>query len=226
MGERPRNSHGKISFRALAQVIATKWRSISEQDKADCQAIADLDCLRYKQQMNEYKATQKYLKYLEKQQRILQGDDDLMTTEAIESVVTDELVIEESHEELQVTNVPSIQEEEVTKSVVPEVPMMGTNHTMMATSERPLFDGLYNWDYFDLEPTPIAPTFSHVVTAPTSSINRSSPQQQVYNNNEAVNDMFMPIGWNPMARPPVNLNDVSELSNHLDAQSQDLLIHQ
>lgn len=64
-----RNSHGRIGFKSLAQAISAKWKTISAEEKAICQALADKDRARFLKEMDEYKETHEYLKYLKKRQQ-------------------------------------------------------------------------------------------------------------------------------------------------------------
>ena len=56
---KPRNSHGKIGFTSLAQTIAARWKTISDEEKAYFQELADQDRARYKREMKVWKELEK-----------------------------------------------------------------------------------------------------------------------------------------------------------------------
>lgn len=57
--KKPRNSHGKINFTSLAQTIAARWRSITEEEKAHFEELSQQDRVRYKKEMKAWKELEK-----------------------------------------------------------------------------------------------------------------------------------------------------------------------
>lgn len=58
---KPRRSHGKIGFAALARLIAARWKGIDQATKKPYEKLASLDKARYKQEMAEWKLKEKLL---------------------------------------------------------------------------------------------------------------------------------------------------------------------
>jgi hypothetical protein len=58
---KPRRSHGKIGFKALAMEVAKQWKSISNEDKAEFLEMAARDKDRYTQALSDWKAKYPYV---------------------------------------------------------------------------------------------------------------------------------------------------------------------
>jgi len=54
-----RKSHGTISFRTLAKVIADKWKAMTEGEKEPFKELAKVETLRYRKEVEEWKASQR-----------------------------------------------------------------------------------------------------------------------------------------------------------------------
>jgi len=68
-GKTPRNSHGKMGFAEMARIISSRWKKISEEEKAPFDAMAKQDRLRYQREMLCWKRQQ------EMRQQIAQRKD-------------------------------------------------------------------------------------------------------------------------------------------------------
>ena len=53
-GKKPRNSHGKIGFADMARTIAAKWKRITPEEKTEYNELAEMDSIRYKQELAIY----------------------------------------------------------------------------------------------------------------------------------------------------------------------------
>lgn len=56
---KPRRSHGKIGFAAMARIIAGRWKAIGDEARNYYETLATQDKARYVQQMEQWKARQK-----------------------------------------------------------------------------------------------------------------------------------------------------------------------
>mmetsp|Transcript_10620 Transcript_10620/g.16943 ORF Transcript_10620/g.16943 Transcript_10620/m.16943 type:complete len:517 (+) Transcript_10620:238-1788(+) len=65
-----RKTHGKISFRELAQMVGQRWKALPDDKRAYYQELAKEDMARQKKAMEEY-----YLKQSEKVKGVSDGDD-------------------------------------------------------------------------------------------------------------------------------------------------------
>jgi HMG-box domain len=57
-GTKPRRSHGKIGFGALARSVAAKWNNIDPEARKHFDDLASADKQRYKKEMEDWKASQ------------------------------------------------------------------------------------------------------------------------------------------------------------------------
>ncbi|CAB9511214.1 expressed unknown protein [Seminavis robusta] len=61
-GKKPRRSHGKIGFGALARNVAAKWNNIAPEDRKRFDELAAADKKRYQKEMEVWKAAQTAIK--------------------------------------------------------------------------------------------------------------------------------------------------------------------
>uniref|UniRef100_A0A7S3DRI8 HMG box domain-containing protein n=1 Tax=Entomoneis paludosa TaxID=265537 RepID=A0A7S3DRI8_9STRA len=56
---KPRNSHGKLGFAAMARCIAGQWKTLSDAEKLPYALLAQRDAARYQREKTEYQQAQK-----------------------------------------------------------------------------------------------------------------------------------------------------------------------